>query len=56
MEAVSSFELDEIVISLNQREMINFQMFNKEYLMSYKDFSMRIRLIDVEYTCTESYS
>lgn len=31
-------------------------MFGKEFLITYTNFSVRIGLIDVEYTCTEAYS
>lgn len=56
MEVMNSFELDRMVISLSRWETISFQMFCEEHLMSFTDFSMRIRLVDVEYAHTESYS
>lgn len=36
--------------------MISFQMFGEKYLMYYTNFSIRIELVDVEYTRTESFS
>lgn len=56
MEVMSSFELDRTIINLGHQETISFQMFREEYMMSYTDFSIRMGLIDMEYTYTESYS
>lgn len=53
---MSSFELDLIVISLSCWETISFLMLGDEYLMSFMDFSMRMGLIDVGYSRTESRS
>lgn len=36
--------------------MISFQIFGKEYLMSYMDFSIRMGMVNVEYVRTKSYS
>lgn len=56
MEVMSSFELDCTIISLGHLETISLLMFGELYMMSYKNFSIRMGLIDVEYTCTTSYS
>lgn len=53
---MSSFELDMIIISLNNHDTINFQIFEVEYLMSYMEFSVVIGLVTIEYTHTKSYS
>lgn len=49
------YMLDMTVISLSHHKTISFQILVVEYLMSYTEFSMEMRLIDVEYTCTVSY-
>lgn len=54
MEVISSFELGQTTVNLGHQEMISFKMFGKEYLMSYTNFSLRMGLVDVEYTRTES--
>lgn len=56
IKVMSLFELDWTVISLSQRETINFQMFCEEYVMSFTDLSMRMELIDMEYSLTKFYS
>lgn len=56
MEVMNSFELDWTIISLSYHENIIFQMFGVEYLILYTEFFVVMGLIDVEYTCTKSYS
>lgn len=46
------YVLDKTVIRLSHHETISFQILGVEYLMSYTEFSMEMRLIDVEYNCT----
>lgn len=56
MEVISSFELDRTIISSGNREMISVRMIEEEYMMSNTDISIRMGLVDIEYTPTKSYS
>lgn len=54
MEVMGFFELNRTIISFGNQEMISFQIFGKQDMMSYAKFSIWIGLIDLEYTHTTS--
>lgn len=53
IEVMSLFELDRMIISLSHHETVIFEMFGDEYQMSYKEFSLAMGLVNVEYAHIE---